>query len=241
MLGKLIKYEFLATSRLIFPAYIGAVLFALLSRFGLAAPFEMGFLQGASIFFFVISVSAVIILTAVLIIRRFSSSMFKDQGYLTHTLPVSVDALIWSKLLAAICWTFVAAVVTVVSIWLMASGVWGTYVYPYFVSDSITPSDGFVALFSFLTIVVAFPSGILAFYSAISIGQMARRFKVLLAVLAYFGMNFMFGWIMNIITLSLWLLPDVVTAGLAFVIALIQGAAYYFITRSILRYRLNLE
>ena len=278
MLGKLIKYEFLGTGRQLIPAYVGVLLFAVLSRIsmeimggygifeqGLTTPW-MGIVFGMLMLFYGLSIFAVVVLTIVLIIRRFYTNLFRDEGYLTNTLPVSVDGLIWGKLIPAVSWSIVSILVTLASVAIIFGGLiaaaidaFGTYVnWDAFWNDLFGAAP--MLLLTILSGIVALMAGILSFYSALSIGQLAKRHKILLAIGAFMGMSFIFSTLYSILGASLAIQyftmqfdnygfiaeisPRSVVAvsyGLVLAINLSQGAVHYFITRYIMKNRLNLE
>src|SRR5699024_3273405 len=48
-----------------------------------------------------VGIIAVIIVAYIFIVLRFYKGLLKDEGYLTMTLPVSLDSILWGKALAA--------------------------------------------------------------------------------------------------------------------------------------------
>lgn len=116
MLRKLLKYEFAATARYLLP------LLALLFVMSVAASLSIRALMSgytgrvASVFaaifvvLFFLSVMALAAVTVVVVIYRFYKNLLCAEGYLMHSLPVSVHGLIWSKLIAAVCWFTVTSV-----------------------------------------------------------------------------------------------------------------------------------
>lgn len=59
---------------------------------------------------FFLSVMALAAVTVVVIVYRFYKNLLGSEGYLMHTLPVTVHQLIWSKLIAAVVWMAVTSV-----------------------------------------------------------------------------------------------------------------------------------
>ena len=51
-----------------------------------------------------------LLLTLVLMVYRFYKNLMTDEGYLMFTLPVSRSQLIWSKLMVALAWGVLSAV-----------------------------------------------------------------------------------------------------------------------------------
>ncbi|MCL2827697.1 MAG: hypothetical protein FWD99_03060 [Oscillospiraceae bacterium] len=265
MLGRLMKYEFLATGRQILPAYIGVILFAVLNRilieigggmdtFWLDPRWEwMVIVVGFLIFFYIMAIAAALVITIVLIIRRFYTNLFKDEGYLTNTLPVSVDVHIWGKLIPAACWMIASVIVVIVSVIILLGGVIADYWPTEWPFELVwTSTATLAALLWLLSSTVGLLAGILAYYSALSIGQLAKRYKILLAIVVYYGINYAFAIIFVIAIFGVvifspeaWLEPEAfnVLSIYAMVLgaSLLQGAVHYFITRYILKNKLNLE
>ena len=101
MLGKLMKYEWQATWKLLLPANL---LIIVMTFFGcMAVRLNLGDIDNDGIMFgavmilvtYVGSMFVVMIGTAIFLIYRFYTSTYGDQGYLLHTLPVSLQG--WDK------------------------------------------------------------------------------------------------------------------------------------------------
>lgn len=124
MLGKLIKHDFRALSRTLFPLQIGVLaggllatlLSAIASRatvFDGAASMSEGaavlrsLIESVSIMLSVlilVAIAASAFVTLVFICVRFYKHFLGDEGYLTFTLPVSTGRLICSKLITGMIW-----------------------------------------------------------------------------------------------------------------------------------------
>ena len=134
MLGKLIKHDFRALSRTLFPLQIGilggglvaTILSALSIRLSEAS--WMGangsnlmkmLLLGASVTVAVligVAIMASMFVTLILICYHFYRSFLADEGYLTFTLPVSTSKLLWSKLLTGMFWVLINSVVVCIAL-----------------------------------------------------------------------------------------------------------------------------
>ena len=199
MLGKLLKYELMATGRQLVPAYLATLALSLLAqlflRFNPLATFLGGFLASTFMFLFFLAIFGLAILTIVLIIQRFYSHMLKDEGYLAHTLPVSIDGHILAKLISATIWSITSAIVLFLNIFTVSfgQGFWTMIrqeVLPtLWALAQDYPSQAIISIFAILVFVV---SSILHIYNALAIGQLANRRKILLSVGAYFGIDFAF-------------------------------------------------
>ena len=120
MLSKLLKHEFRATGRTMLPVYAAVVVLAVLANFSIrvidrSVHTLLTIFCGLIIAAFVIGIIAAGIMTVVMMIKRFYTNYLKDEGYLMHTLPVSVHELVWSKMIVSVVW-FAA---TFVVIWLV--------------------------------------------------------------------------------------------------------------------------
>jgi len=129
MLGKLIKQDFKSLSRILFPtqlailaaSIIGTISFAINIRKGVGAYFQngtFGIISGISAMLgglMVFAIFASVFLVAFIIFERFYKSFMTSEGYLTFTLPVTTSELLWSKLITAMLWTIISAVVIFIS------------------------------------------------------------------------------------------------------------------------------
>ena len=133
MLKKLMKHDFRALSRTLFPLQVGilggglvaTLLTALTIRLGehtateggsaLLRQLIMGVSATASVLIG-IAIMASALVTLLLICYHFYRSFLGDEGYLTFTLPVPTSKLIWSKLLTGMFWTAINAVVILVTL-----------------------------------------------------------------------------------------------------------------------------
>ena len=118
MLGKLMKYEFKATARIYAPLYAALLFMSLISRLLGSQPADTPYTISMVVASMLIG--AAFVITFILTLQRFYKNFMGSEGYLMHTLPVSVNKLIWSKLLVATIWSIVCAVAVFLSIALMA-------------------------------------------------------------------------------------------------------------------------
>ncbi len=141
MLKKLMKHDFRALSRTLFPLQIGilggglvaTLLTAITIRLGQSTASMGGSallrelimaISTTAAFLIGIAIVASSLVTLLLVCYHFYRSFLADEGYLTFTLPVSTGKLIWSKLLTGIFWTLINGVVIIVT--LLIFSVFGT-------------------------------------------------------------------------------------------------------------------
>lgn len=134
MLGKLIKQELRATSRVMLPLIAAVLVLAMLSGISVALldrEQDMGFMTVVfvlTIIAFAVCVFAVCVAALIVMIERFYKNLLGSEGYLMFTLPVSVDALVWAKLLVSFIW-FAATVVAVVLAVLLLAAVGASFAF----------------------------------------------------------------------------------------------------------------
>ena len=127
MLGKLLKYELKATARYFVPllATFGGItllfkLFMAMIGFG-NDPLRMTF----SIFIvtiYVVAVIALFLMCFIISFFRFYKNFYTDEGYLSFTLPVSINLQILNKLLISISWVVVSTAAFFLSIFIFLAG-----------------------------------------------------------------------------------------------------------------------
>jgi len=112
MLGKLLKYEFRATSRTMLPALAVLTVLILLSNISVRLlDTSVGtLLRIVAVLVLVLTFIALFaaeIIPVVLMVQRYHRNILSSEGYLMHTLPVSVHSLVWSKLIVSLVWLLV--------------------------------------------------------------------------------------------------------------------------------------
>ena len=209
MLGKLLKHEFRATGRTMLPIYGAVIVLSVLASLsGRLMDREPGtflyILFGLIVAAFVIGIIAALIMTAVLMIRRFYTNYLKDEGYLMHTLPVSVHELVWSKMLVSLVWFAATFVVIWLVILLMVFVESGTNLAEIFaklpswaeIRQVLTEYGirmGDVWLLAAEALLAVIVGGLLTclhFYAAMSLGHIFSRDKILLSIVFYVAISF---------------------------------------------------
>lgn len=209
MLSKLLKHEFRATGRTMLPVYAAVVVLAVLANFSIrvidrSVHTLLTIFCGLIIAAFVIGIIAAGIMTLVMMIKRFYTNYLKDEGYLMHTLPVSVHELVWSKMIVSVVWFAATAVVICLVILLTALIQTGTSLAQFFAGfpswaeikafmeqAGIRSGDLWViGLEMLLAVVVAGLYTCLHFYAAMSLGHMFAKDKILLSIVFFVGISF---------------------------------------------------
>lgn len=121
MLGKLLKHELRATGHTMLPLFGLLLLVSALTNVamrtlnGKDVPAALAILFTILIIVFAVGMMAVGLVTVFAMVQRFRNNLLRDEGYVMHTLPVSIHAHIWAKVLVAGLWYCLAAVVFVLS------------------------------------------------------------------------------------------------------------------------------
>ena len=210
MVGKLLKHEFRATARVMLLVYAAltasAVLANLSFRFMEVDSVFLRIVFGLWIALFVIGVVAAVVVTAVVMIGRFYRSLLKEQGYLMHTLPVSVHGHIWSKLIVSLVW-FAATFVLIWLLLLLTALIQSGTELGVMFSDMPSIAEiraamaqhdvhvGGIVFFGIECVVMAILACLtvcLHFYAAMSLGHMFSKNQILLSIVFYIGINFVF-------------------------------------------------
>lgn len=224
MLGKLIKYEFKSTSRLMWYLYgaliiIGGLMGLMFRTNEIGESSAMGYISMFGItgnndtlttIFVILTgvyallVQAIFIMTVIMIVSRFYKNLLGGEGYLMHTLPVKTHNLILSKGIVAIIWGVIAVISGILSglLFSITSGILGRMFneltwerFKLFLSEILTPN----ALLGIVLIIVGSITEILIFYFAMSIGNLANKNKFLYSVLAYIGIQIVSSVVFSII------------------------------------------
>lgn len=210
MLGKLIKYEFKATKRIMIPAIIALICVSVVN--GILLGFAtnkvlhdsivFNTFSAASIFIYAFGIMAILVLAGILSIFRFYKSDLSNEGYLTHTLPVNISKEIISKVSVGTLWVILAGCAIIISLLLISS------FQMFFNLNGLTLSDlsevidkiiyvlknnwgdliiGFV--YVALILVLSCSNEILSVYSSMAVGFSFSKNKIALSFLAYIAIN----------------------------------------------------
>ena len=221
MFGKCLKHEFRATTRQLIPLFIallgvgllGGIFMAFWIRShisGIESTFSaLGGLFSIFLFLGLFGLMiAVEVVVFVMIIRRFYTSFFTDEGYLSFTLPVTTTQHILSKFVVAAVWQVVSAVIALVAVGLVLLGALIGIGSSGEVMDAIASTGegltltleeigsmfnigsafmpSVIVLYT-LIVIVGVASYVFLLYFSISLGCMlAKKHRVLAGILSYY-------------------------------------------------------
>lgn len=192
MLIKVLKYDFKWVYSLIFVFNVLAIIFAILSRVCLFIDNSLMF-QIIHKIFSATSISMVISGIINVVTRswiRFSRSVYKDESYLTHTLPVSKDVIYFSKILTSIIVVIITFVVLVICLFLCYySKELVENIKQLLITSSSTLDTTVGGLIASLSIILILEFLYLVFtgYTSIIIGNRFNKNKVGFSVIFGFG------------------------------------------------------
>lgn len=265
MLSKLIKHEFRATSRIMWPVFLGMLALTALMRFsqlllnGGHIPWLLQLIGVLLVIGFVMGLFALAFAPLVLSAVRWRDHVLKDEGYLTLTLPVSLHI---SKLIVSAVWYAAAFIVGLLSLLIAASG-WSTFQYvPDFFNDVFTAFFGMEASLRshallivfelFCNFVFAVSAAELVVYAAFSIGYSFNKRKELwtvILILVFFQLAQFTAIAMIGLFIHTWISLDANTLPTGIELLLLWGmlgellfaAAGYAVTWFFTTKKLNLE
>ncbi len=272
MLGKLMKHEFRATGRIMLPLLAAELILAVLAGFsvrGLERMEDMSFLHALyvlTLIVFGLGMFAIAVVVFVLMIQRFYRSLLRDEGYLSMTLPVTVDAQIWAKLLTSFVWFLAVGALFFLSMFVVMSI--GSYItlpdleefrefWRSMEAELRELGVGSMALYLFEMLAAVF-LGVcvtcLRCYASMAIGCSAADHKLILSFVAYFLIGIALGMTSNAAVFAV--LPRLETSSFFehvsparfmhtvmlgnLVIGAGLSALFYLVTRYFLKNKLNL-
>ena len=276
MLGKLLKQEFRATGRIMLPVFGALLVLSVLANFsirlldsGIGEGTVLNFLAVFVLIVFIVGMFAAMFMTLWLMVSRFYRNLLKDEGYLMHTLPVSVHGLVWSKLIVSLVWFVATGLLITLILCLTALIQSGTNLKEIFLQfpswaelkeflASVGVRSGDITLFFTefgALMLVGGLASCLHFYAAMAMGHMFSKDKILLSIVFFVALSFVLSLVTNLLGFHVTdlaaLTAEEMTPELLMLltrklllfslgVALLQGALLYFATTLSLRRGLNL-
>lgn len=203
MLGKLMKYEFKATWKLLVPMDLFMILMSLLAYATVQLSFfdsdnELVGMTGILIFLtYILSMFVIVIGTVIYLIYRFYTSVYGDEGYLLHTLPVDKHHIIISKALVSVIWFVLNVVLIYLSIIFLVSTnkeftetITDAFKYYVNLMNNYTNISAFSIFMTIIASFIAMIARTLKIAACISLGQLSPNHKILVAFGCYYGIYF---------------------------------------------------
>lgn len=197
MVKKLIRHEFIYYVRT-FSIFLPIVLaIGIMTRvfflFDAANNFVAEIAQLSSSAMLFVASCALLVMSSIISITRFYKNMYSAEGYLTFTLPVTNSQHVLVKLLAAVSCQGVSVLTIAASVAIALSGERLKTLLQSIsiIIDPLASGLGavnvvFLAIEAIVMLIVSSASTLLLFYACITIGQTAKKNRVLMAVITYF-------------------------------------------------------
>lgn len=265
MVKKLFKYEIISYLRSLLPFEIILIAVACLTRF--VAFFQTdhwiyGVLAGSTTSVFIIANVLLLVMTGITAITRFYKNLYSAEGYLSFTLPVTESQHIFVKLLTAMMFELIALVSCIVAVMIATAGELCGEIFNVvgYLFKELYKIVGVHLVFYIIEFIVATiaaaASGLLIYYSCISLGQLAKKNRVAAAFGVYMIYYVAFQVISTVFTIIVPFLPleSISTFidehifgfihslfGIATLFSLGISVGLFFLNRFIMHKKLNLE
>ena len=205
MLGRIIKYEWKGTARILLPIQAIVLILSLLARFQIqpvistsyryysASSRIFGAVSNTIIFAYIVVLIIANAFTFIYLFQNYYRTMFKDAGYLTHTLPVKTPTILHGKFIMNFIWILISIVVAMLS---MLIAFWSGDFFGFMgevvnavVRESQSWNHSFVwyIIMTLLLVLGCIASTILEFYLCMSVGQLAQKHHLLAGVGTFFA------------------------------------------------------
>jgi len=222
MILKLFKYDFMNIGKKLIPFYIAALVIGVINRFLLLtsnisrmeregnflAMFGSPFLYAA--YFLVIM--GIFFMTVFIIISRYSSSIYGNEGYLTNPLPLNPSQIILAKLINFLIWILISYFIIFVSLFIL-------FPFDFFLRNVIYEPEfyeglkkltklifsskyGFLFALQFIYNFFSHIQNILMLFLSVAIANLFKSYKVVAGVIAFFLISTVFSFIASIISFS---------------------------------------
>lgn len=278
MTGKLIKYEFRSALRLI--AIVWAALLAAAIFLGIilrtmefvSAEAPKGVFVFVDMFFSVVPpllygalFIAMLVITVIVVVLRFYRGLLGDEGYLMHTLPVKPWQLITAKGVVASAVILISGFAAMLSIFMLIAiqdiGGFFRDIGEMFIWLGDNPKAILITLEIIVILVFSVMRSVYQIYTAMAIGQLAGKHRLLTSLGAYIGINMILTVLLMVLMImadatgmDIWIVNvfeavDVydrafyigqTALGILFALTFVQVAAFHVVTERILSKKLNL-
>ncbi len=263
MLGKLLKYDVKSMAKSLLPLYGLTIVMGLFNRFTdfLAGKFSfLKIVNGMVFAFFIILLFGCLIYTFVVSIQRFYNNLIKDEGYLTHTLPVKKSTIVNAKLISSGIYAILSVICIVIALLVRfyTKGCLNPVIDVFKAFMSEAGYDGaIIMIYVILTMVISYYVNLLMVYLAICLGQTKNEkkgmYSVVYGIVVYVVSQTISGIIMfplmfmnNDLVKELDKMIPSANAmyylfGITLIISIIFPIIYYVLSVKILDRKLNLE
>lgn len=200
MLGKIIKHEFKATYKMALTMILSVLLAGGIVRMMDMVSFNgtvWRIIEVIMDVFYILLLIAVPVSVFVASIMRFYRTMVKDEGYLTHTLPVKKTQLINGKLITSVIWLVISVMVIPLSLLINVKNSIYTFHDIYELLKLVFGNSIYIMDFvlCIVLVIVSVITSLLMCYASIGMGQMFNGHRLAGSVLFYFIFKYVFSFL----------------------------------------------
>lgn len=200
MVKKLLKYEAASYVRTMLPMLLILLGMGVLTRFvqifeARTTAYSIVFVS--SVVALVITSLVCLVMSMVVSVVRFRSSLYTAEGYLYFTLPVTPMQHLFSKLLSAVICILVSCAAVIAALAVAGAGDMteevvkaGVFLLNILAAKVGTLNTVLYVVEGLILIIVSFTESLLLFYGCISLGQRAKKNRLLAAFGIYFAYYF---------------------------------------------------
>ena len=279
MLGKLIRHEWKETSKMGCLLLFVVVLITLFGWLAFRTPMWKSISNGNASFSWLDIFSVLTLMMYVMMLAginygitiylgvRFYQTMYTDQGYLTHTLPVTKHQLLHSKLLVSGLWIFFLMLSLYLSVFILGASMLSLFLPQGYSLASLWRELGlnfgelleligeemdFNVIRWLVTLVVTTIlspfATVTILFGAISMGQLFSKHRVLAAILSYIGIMVAVS-VLSSVFRSILMFSRITSAGSylnnsldsSIIINLLLAVGLYFVSWHVTSNRLNMQ
>ncbi|MFA5658592.1 MAG: hypothetical protein WC900_04850 [Oscillospiraceae bacterium] len=253
MLGKLLKYEFKATSKTFIPVYAGFLLSSLMMALFTKMNVDSIALNILMVVFSLVYLLLTFAVTFIPIfgsLQRFNKNLLGEEGYLTNTLPASTNQLLLAKVFPAIVWMIISIAASIASQWIMLATAGETDMAMNMYSDIINQifdffkNDPFLGILIIVYILTLFIGILFTVYSSVCLGHLSNAKRGLKSFLWFLVLALVvaliFGIFMDILD-GMVISEETTVFSILIGINVVFISAMYFLMHTILSKKLNLE
>lgn len=264
MLGKLMKYEWKATWKLLIPLNLFIVVMSVLAYITVQLDFfesdnDLVIMTGTLLLLtYVLSMFVISVVTIIYLIYRFYTSVYGDEGYLLHTLPVDKHHIIVAKAVVSVSWIILNILLIYLSVLFLIStqerfAETLTEGFEFYMEtvNSYNKIGAFEVIMTLVASFFALLARVLKITACISLGQLSSNHKVLSSIGFYYAIYI----VQKMFTLLYYVIQTLIlkTSNYAYynsfgsswaftlLSSLIYSVIFYFLTWYVMDRKLNLD
>ncbi|HIX29505.1 MAG TPA: hypothetical protein H9858_07435 [Candidatus Blautia stercoravium] len=211
MLKKLFKYDWKSVSLLLLILHGILLFYTLIGRISISIAMSQnashvltedsvqffGIVGALYILGFFLFIFAIMVATFVYLASRMQKSLFSDEGYLTHTLPVSPGKLLFSKMLVFCTWSVLDILCVILSILILVTYKDSLLWMVNELKSLLDVLSGFTGIEEQTLMILTILDGLVRFFAyyttllffALCLGSLFKTHKILGAIVSFFGIN----------------------------------------------------